>query len=309
MNELGTNYVSGNTLYAIIFSPEGKVWNNLTSAFENAESTNWINYAVTMTESDNSGIYIGNFPVAITSAGFFPYDVRVQSGGSPVVADFTVATGSVNWTGSNESVGGTYLISLDEYNAFNNTSIADQAKYNTQVTALIPAIADQIDMYLQWHVIQSEYNEILNGTGQRFIRLNNKPIVTISSITLGVNGNNPTNVDVSSVIIDQGNFGGTGMIRLKPTSITRYFDCGKQNIEVQYIAGYDAANVPQQLKYAASLIIKKSVQQAEPKFTADTKKYGDGEIKYGSNWMNINNEIYSEARSILDNWKKQKYIF
>lgn len=87
---------SGRTLYAVIRSAVGQVWNG--SAFETYTGGNWATYAVSLTEQGTSGYYAGTFPT--TSAGVYLIEVRDRSGGSPATTDPLAGSGEVEWSGT-----------------------------------------------------------------------------------------------------------------------------------------------------------------------------------------------------------------
>lgn len=86
------------TLYARIMNPSGLWWNG--SSFEAYNASNYSDYDIAMTEQGASGVYVADFPTAITSSGTYEYYVHRQAGGSPAEGDVVVNTGSVDWTGS-----------------------------------------------------------------------------------------------------------------------------------------------------------------------------------------------------------------
>jgi hypothetical protein len=88
--------VSGRTLYAVVRTTVGTVWNG--TSFEAYNESNWSNYDIAMTEQGTSGYYVGTFPTV--SAGVYNVDVRDRAGGSPAVTDTRVGSGSLEWDGS-----------------------------------------------------------------------------------------------------------------------------------------------------------------------------------------------------------------
>lgn len=99
-NELIAGYLTGATLYAVLWNESGEVWNG--SAFEAYNAANWSTYDIALTEKTSSGRYYGTFPAAITTAGNYSYDVFVQQGGSPAIGDaaYRASVGEVRWTGT-----------------------------------------------------------------------------------------------------------------------------------------------------------------------------------------------------------------
>lgn len=96
-SELQISYgVSGLTLYSVIRTTVGTVWNG--AAFVAFVGANWSTYAVTMTEQGTSGYYVGNFP--IVALGVYNVETRVQAGGSPALTDLPAGSGIEEWTGT-----------------------------------------------------------------------------------------------------------------------------------------------------------------------------------------------------------------
>jgi len=101
-NELVTIYDSGDNIYAIVIY-NGQFWNTSSVAFENWNASNFSNYAITLTEKGSSGIYIGDFPTAITTFSRMNVIAYRRAGGSPSTTDTKVSKGSIDWAGSFES--------------------------------------------------------------------------------------------------------------------------------------------------------------------------------------------------------------
>lgn len=94
---------SGRTVYALLENNQGRFWNG--SSFEEYDTANRASYVILLTEAGvASGIYQGDFPVAITSSGTYRYYCFIQVGVSPSESDARLNTGRVDWTGSS-SVG------------------------------------------------------------------------------------------------------------------------------------------------------------------------------------------------------------
>jgi hypothetical protein len=89
--------VTGRTLYAVIRTAVGTVWNTSTSLVEAYNAADWTNYAVPVTEQGSSGYYTGNFPSP--AAGVYHVEIRDQSGGAPSTTDPIIGSGDVDWTG------------------------------------------------------------------------------------------------------------------------------------------------------------------------------------------------------------------
>lgn len=99
--ELRAATSSGKTLYAHVLNASAYRWNG--SAFEAYSAGNYSAYDIALTEQGSSGVYVGDFPSAITSSGTFDYFVFNQAGGSPAEGDKIVNAGRVDWTGSSSA--------------------------------------------------------------------------------------------------------------------------------------------------------------------------------------------------------------
>ena len=87
---------SGLTVYSVIRSSTGTVWNG--SAFVSYNEANWTTYAVSLTEQGTSGYYVGDFPAV--SAGAYNVEARQRAGGSPAVTDAIIGSGVIQWSGT-----------------------------------------------------------------------------------------------------------------------------------------------------------------------------------------------------------------
>jgi hypothetical protein len=102
-NEIIVPYVTGLTIYVIVFNSTGQAWNTSTLAFENFTSADWTHYAIVLTEKATAtGVYEGNFPAAPAGTyGVVPYN---QAGGGPATTDGPPLGpgGVMNWSGTAE---------------------------------------------------------------------------------------------------------------------------------------------------------------------------------------------------------------
>lgn len=86
------------TIKAKILNSAGRVWNG--SSFETYDASNVANYGVSLTEQGSSGVYVGDFPIAITTAGHYEYFCYSLQGGTLAESDPIQSSGSVDWDGS-----------------------------------------------------------------------------------------------------------------------------------------------------------------------------------------------------------------
>ena len=90
------------TVYFLIRSSVGQVWNTNTAALENYNTSHYANYAIAATEQGTaSGFYVATFPTGITTTGVYSVVAKIQSGGSPAETDTSVGWGDQYWDGTN----------------------------------------------------------------------------------------------------------------------------------------------------------------------------------------------------------------
>ena len=108
MANLLTQFISGQTVYAVVLNSSGQAWNTNSSVFETPTAADWSKYAIAMSEQTAgslTGIYAGNFPTAVTTAGVYDILFRQQAGASPAPGDANngMLGGQFFWTGSVEA--------------------------------------------------------------------------------------------------------------------------------------------------------------------------------------------------------------
>lgn len=100
-SELRAAGSQGLTVRARIINAAAKVWNG--SAFVTYVAGDIATYAVTMTEQGSSGVYIGDFPIGVTSPGHYEYfSYALQAPPDLAETDPIIGTGSLEWDGSTE---------------------------------------------------------------------------------------------------------------------------------------------------------------------------------------------------------------
>ena len=100
--ELQTNAGSGLTIYALVRSSTGTIWNG--SALQAYVTGDYALFKIAATEQGSaSGYYTATFPSSLT-AGAYNITWKQQSGGSPAESDTTIAVQSFQWNGSAENV-------------------------------------------------------------------------------------------------------------------------------------------------------------------------------------------------------------
>lgn len=100
-NELHAETTTGLTLYAVLLSSTGQVWNG--AAWEAIAGANWLTYDLAMTEAA-AGIYLATMPSV--AAGAYSYVVYSQAGVNPAITDSIKGTGYLQWDGAAETLWG-----------------------------------------------------------------------------------------------------------------------------------------------------------------------------------------------------------
>ena len=96
-SELQASYVAGKTVYFLVRSSVGTIWNG--AALEAYLTANYLTYDIAATEQGTaSAYYIADFPAALTN-GRYNYVAKEQVGVDPAETDITIATGEIVWAG------------------------------------------------------------------------------------------------------------------------------------------------------------------------------------------------------------------
>lgn len=100
--ELRIASATGGIVYAHVLNASSQRWNG--STFETYVSANYDNYDIVTVEQGSSGVYVGDFPAAIVSAGNYGVIYYLQESSGPTEGDPVVGTGTINWDGDSISV-------------------------------------------------------------------------------------------------------------------------------------------------------------------------------------------------------------
>jgi len=102
--ELKTSFPTGQTVYALVVNAAGQIWRTDSHVFETPNGADWVNYAITVTEQSTTGIYEGDFPAAIVTAGTYYVLFRQQAGATPASTDLPsgMLGGTIYWSGTVE---------------------------------------------------------------------------------------------------------------------------------------------------------------------------------------------------------------
>lgn len=96
--EIQIDYITGQTVYALLLNSSGQFYNTAGAAFESFSAGNYTDYDIALTEQGSTGIYIGDMPgVAL---GYYSLVSKLRAGGSPAQTDISIADGEMQWSGS-----------------------------------------------------------------------------------------------------------------------------------------------------------------------------------------------------------------
>jgi hypothetical protein len=88
---------TGATVYATIRTEARTMWYTVTPALEALTVAHWTSYAIALTETPGSSyFYVGTWPAALSTPGWYWVDLYQQAGGSPAIGD-TLAGGMMAW--------------------------------------------------------------------------------------------------------------------------------------------------------------------------------------------------------------------
>ncbi len=194
------------------------------------------------------------------------------------------------------------LISLAEYKNFVGIPQSNTSN-DLQLNALISAVDAQFNTFLNWHVTTNTYTEVMSGTDSAFLRLKNIPITTLTSITTEYNTESPTVHAGTNFIYN----GASGMVYWSQAlpALPGFFVSGVLNLAVVYTAGYPQADVPQDIKRAAAMMIQRITKLTSGKADSDFKL---DQYSEKSNIISLANELYADVRMILRQWQKAVFV-
>jgi len=99
-NKIIVKDLSGLTMRACLLNDQGEWWNGSTQSFETYNSSNLPDYEITLTETGNTGVYLGTFPSQVP-AGAYVLLVGGISGASLQEDDLAAfEASSLAWTGA-----------------------------------------------------------------------------------------------------------------------------------------------------------------------------------------------------------------
>ena len=101
-NELAYRHdLPGRTVYATVRNESRQMWSTVASALEALTVANWANYVLALTETPASSyLYVGNWPVLLTTEAYYWIDYYERVGAAPAINDDLVATLLCYWDGT-----------------------------------------------------------------------------------------------------------------------------------------------------------------------------------------------------------------
>lgn len=291
--ELSIYYNSGANLYALLYNDEGKVWNG--SAFETYSSANWANYAIVLTENGASGDYFGDFPAAITTAGFYRFPVKVRAGGSPAEGDVGIAGGpdiNIEWNGSS-------TVNADFDSTVAVVNLADTKLYlkitetddDDMITQLINECSRKAGLYCGRRLRSASYTEFYNGSGRTSLYLKNFPVTAITSVY-----DDPDRGFGANYLKDSADYyieKESGQLQLFNNGGA--FNAGRANVKVVYVAGWSLDDMPHEIRQAVKQWIAVEYHRwAKQRFDIQSQTVGDRTMTY------VVDEIPKYVAAVLD---------
>lgn len=181
-NEILTLYSESATLYAVIRKQSDlKIYNASSSSFEDFNASNWSDYAIDLTQSDD--VYSVDHPDIDNDS--YIYTIYKQDGASPAVSDSRID----GWTGQWNSTDIT-PISGDVILSGYALCTADQLKrelgitgntYNNEIKQIINSVSSYIENYTGRKFKSRNYVEFTRFPSNIII-LNNYPILKVNKI-------------------------------------------------------------------------------------------------------------------------------
>ena len=102
--EIQSQHVTGKTIYAIVYSSVGEVYDTTNDIFEVWSDVGLPDYVISLVELGSSGFYTGDFP--LVNAGVYSVISKEQLGVSSSNSDIIVGAGDINWNGTDVVSGG-----------------------------------------------------------------------------------------------------------------------------------------------------------------------------------------------------------
>ncbi len=297
-NELQTNTTSGSVVYALIRTSQAQVYDVSTNTFGSYVAADVPNYAVPLVEQGTgSGYYVGNFPTEITTPDTYSIEFYQQLGSTPASTDTYISGGSLQWSGSSAvSNFVPNLISLSYLQTYMNSS--NNPALQQQV---IQSATQAIQSFCNRVFSSQTYSEYYDGPGDRSLLLRQRPIITLTSVTILPYGDSPQVVDGSEFIVGVN----TGIISFMPSSqYGCYFFYGHEG-ESKYLINYTAGflSIPADIQQACALICQNLINWSGIDVTLKVERLGGTSGYQWGGGVDTGKMIPSTIKPILEKYK------
>jgi uncharacterized phiE125 gp8 family phage protein len=200
---------------------------------------------------------------------------------------------------ANEDLVSYALISLADAKIEINVSTTDHDEF---ITRAINNATAAIEKYCARRFASTTYTaERHNGTGTKFLYLNHKPIISVSSVT--VDGDAVTE---AADYEDEDKYWIEPMIKGGKAEGALYlpngWSVGEQNVVVTYVAGY--GSIPYDVRRATATLIKEWYNMYSNKDGLKSESIG----RYSYSFAALPPETMKHIESILDNYTWKGYI-
>jgi hypothetical protein len=163
--------LSGSTLFALLFSDTGLVWDSVDEQDEAFANADLAQYAITIPEKGTqAGFFAGDMPPNVPASMRW-YSVRRQAGGSPAVTDPAVGGSEVRaWTGTAwldlNTLGGATAAEVRAEMDANSTQLAKLGEPVASLSADLAAVkTDTAAVLADTAAIQADTAAVLLDTG------------------------------------------------------------------------------------------------------------------------------------------------
>ncbi len=293
-NELILTTSADATVYTVILNETGQVWQTTTATFVTVVDANWANYDVPMVEQGTStGIYYGDFPTGITTAGVYNVFGYTRLTGTPLVTDTLVGEGQVFWDGTaaSSTPTGYDLTTLANVRAYMGIS---STTYDVTLASLISQASAAISIYCDQVLVEQSVTEVHDIFAPRsFLKLRNTINPSITAITFDKYETNESVIPPTEFYVSD-----YGTVRFKPSSTYgRNFD---GIISVTYTAGY--STIPADLTLACNMLVKSLFDMRSKDYGVKKESIGDYSYELGGALTgDLSAGIFAPITALLDN--------
>jgi len=165
------------------------------------------------------------------------------------------------------------------------------ANEQTTLSFIISACEQRMKSYCNRDFEETTYEETYNGNGKKYLNVNQFPVTSVvADIVIVIDDNDAVDTTDDDIFKVNKSIG-----KLYCSS---GFTTGFQNVDITYKAGYVAADLPEDLKYALLLLIQSTWNKFKEK-SSDVAEYTAGDITKKYQYMGIP----IMARKIFDSYR------